>query len=119
MDVEADGFPSLFDSQELEEVRLRQWASEHPQSAPYQPFQRLEQAYPRIALLILQLWGTPEMDRYFERLLIDDRGDRAGFPPDIMEALLSLSRRHLTAYRYPTPRDVWEVDPDVKRHAHR
>ena len=50
--------------------------------------------YPRIAEKIGILWGTVGMERYFKELLFDDRGDREGFPPDVMGELFALSNYH-------------------------
>ncbi len=48
--------------------------------------------YPRIASRIQQLWGTPECEGYITNLVVDTRGDRKGFPPQVMEELLYLTR---------------------------
>jgi len=48
--------------------------------------------YPRIASRIQQLWGTPECEGYITNLIVDTRGDRKGFPPQVMEELLYLTR---------------------------
>ena len=113
-------FPSLFDSDELDRVRVRQLEREYPKAPPYQPFPVVAQHYPRIAQAIRQLWGTPEMDRFFNRMLIDERGNRAGFPPEVVKALLALSQLHQQAYLYRTPEDVWiGCDPNVSRYSRR
>jgi len=112
-------FPALFDDDELERARAEQLAREYARREPYQPFLVVAQHYPRIARAIEQLWGAPEMDRFFDRLLIDERGNRAGFPPEVVQALLLLSSRHQQAFRYHTPADVWISDPTVSRRAAR
>jgi uncharacterized protein len=55
---------------------------------------RLEQQYPRILDKIGQLWGESELDTYFEILLIDQRGNREGFPKDVMTEILRLNLLH-------------------------
>lgn len=119
MNVSSDTFPSLLCSAELDLVRLQQVERESPKPPPYQPFPIVEQHYPRVAQVIHQLWGSPEMDAFFNRILIDDRGNRAGFPPAVVQALLALSGQHQNAFRYPTPHDVWLTDPTVGRYAGR
>jgi len=54
------------------------------------------------------LWGHPEFDRFINRLIMDDRGNRQGFGPDVMEELLFLA--HLNHFVCPTwrPCDPWE-----------
>src|SRR5689334_14559401 len=55
---------------------------------------RTEELYPRIVEKIAVLWGSPQLSKYFNELLFDDRGGRAGFPPDIMTELFRLSTFH-------------------------
>ncbi|MBY0576273.1 MAG: ankyrin repeat domain-containing protein [Gallionellaceae bacterium] len=51
----------------------------------------LEQQYPRILNKILSLWDTPSIEAYFADLLVDDRGNRAGFPKDVASDIFYLS----------------------------
>src|SRR5256885_12743254 len=63
-------------------------------------------AFPRILNRMAKLWKMPrEMDRYFEELLADTRGNRKGFPLNI---LMELS----------TPRDYYKAKafPNAPRH---
>ena len=53
-----------------------------------------EVKYPRIIQRISDLWGTAGMSRYFTEILFDDRGDREGFPADVMMELFALSNYH-------------------------
>ena len=48
--------------------------------------------YPRIYERIEATWGSIELDTYFDRLIIDDRGNRNGFPKEILNALLVLAK---------------------------
>ena len=76
-------------------------------------------AYPHVAQIIEQIWGTREMDVYFDRLVVKDREQRAGFPPDIMAAILNLSAMHVKQFGFEpfdSYDDIW--DPFVK-HAYR
>ena len=54
----------------------------------------LEKTFPHILEKIQTLWGYPEMELYFARLAIDDRGHRAGFPADVWDDLLMLMQLH-------------------------
>ena len=54
----------------------------------------LEKSFPHILEKIQALWGYPEMDYYFVRLTIDDRGDRQGFPAEVWDDLQMLTRLH-------------------------
>ncbi|TJZ74803.1 hypothetical protein FAZ21_07475 [Chitiniphilus eburneus] len=51
----------------------------------------LAERYPRIIGRIVDLWGTPALSAYFEELLIMDRPDRQGFPPEVGAELMSLA----------------------------
>ena len=47
--------------------------------------------YPRIANLLVIAWGNPTACRaYFDNLLVDRRGNRKGFPPDVLRDLQRL-----------------------------
>ena len=51
----------------------------------------LVRRFPRIANLICAVWANPEfLNTYMESLLTDQRGNRRGFPPDVLEELVSL-----------------------------
>ena len=50
--------------------------------------------YPRILERITILWGTVGMSRYFNEILFDERGDREGFPPEVMAEIFALSNYH-------------------------
>jgi hypothetical protein len=54
----------------------------------------LEQQYPRILDKIGQLWGEPELDTFFESLFIDQRGNKQGFPKEVVIEILRLSLLH-------------------------
>ena len=47
--------------------------------------------FPRIANIMAALWGNREpFEKYLNDLLIDYRGNRQGFPPDVHVELLNL-----------------------------
>lgn len=51
----------------------------------------LEREFPRIASALCMYWKTPEIDHYIDALLLDDRGDRMGFPIDVLDDLMFLA----------------------------
>ncbi|XZG70808.1 ankyrin repeat domain-containing protein [Chitinibacteraceae bacterium HSL-7] len=74
--------------------------------------QQLVTGFPRVAAQLVDFWGSEQFDGYLQSLLIDDRGDRQGFPPTVAEELLVLMRvadkqRHIVPD--PTP-DIWGHD---------
>jgi len=54
----------------------------------------LETRFPRILQAIQALWGYPEMNLYFSKLMMDERGDRDGFPPEAWEEIHLLMELH-------------------------
>jgi hypothetical protein len=63
---------------------------------------RLAVKYPRIANRIAKDWLRPDlMKPYLRGLLIDERGGRQGFPPNIVAELLRISRYYETQV-FPT-----------------
>jgi hypothetical protein len=68
----------------------------------------LAAAFPRIVNRMAGLWKIPrEMDRYFEDLLTDTRGNRQGFPLKILMELTAL-KDHYQAKVFPTRHDAWD-----------
>ena len=53
--------------------------------------------YARIANLIAAAWGDPKcFCAYMESLFTDNRGNRRGFPPDVLSELVALQRYYDT-----------------------
>lgn len=50
----------------------------------------LEERHERILARIAELWNDPEIHDYFSDLLIDKRGGRQGFSPEIVQEILAL-----------------------------
>ena len=110
--AEKQDVPRLFDSQELENLRAAQKSMDTPPAKePAHPLPVVAAKFPRIAAQVVDLWGTPECDTFLNRLIIDDRGDRAGFPPEVLAALLDISRQHQQQFGFALPDNVWVDDP--------
>lgn len=54
----------------------------------------LEAQFPHILSAIQALWGFKELNTYFTKLTIDERGGRAGFPPEVWDEIHTLLRLH-------------------------
>jgi hypothetical protein len=109
-DKKPDAFPPLLPDAEIDRMVTRKPTPPAPRP---EPFPIVAQAYPRIAERLKQLWGTPQCDRYLDDLLIDSRGNRQGFPPPVVSALLTLSEEHLREFRF---RDIGTEDfTDIDR----
>jgi len=58
------------------------------------------QAFPRVANALARLWQDDiGLELYLDELLVDRRGGRRGFPPEIHNELLTLRAYH--AGRFP------------------
>lgn len=66
--------------------------------------------FPRIVNRMAKLWRKPrQMDRYFEELLTDTRGNRHGFPLGILMELTTL-KDYYQAKVFPARHDVWDSE---------
>lgn len=54
----------------------------------------LEVQFPHILSAIQALWGFRELNTYFTKLTLDERGNRAGFPPEVWDDIHVLLRIH-------------------------
>ncbi|MDD2685237.1 MAG: hypothetical protein PHY62_03685 [Gallionella sp.] len=54
----------------------------------------LDKQFPRILAKIMALWDTPDMNQFFVELMVNKRGDRAGFPKDVASDIIYLSMVH-------------------------
>lgn len=71
--------------------------------------ERLNAAFPRIHDQIRSLWGTAGCEDYLDKLVFDERGDRTGFPPPVLEAILILQRIHFKEFGSFRPATPWDV----------
>lgn len=63
--------------------------------------------YIRIVNSIADRWSEPDLMRsYFDELMVDRRGDRAGFPDDILMELGTL-KHYYDKEMFPIKEDVW------------
>lgn len=51
----------------------------------------IEKQFPRIARELSIYWKCTNIDTYINSMLLDDRGDRLGFPPDVLDDLMFLA----------------------------
>ena len=79
---------------------------------------RLEDKFARIVEKIAELWDNPEIDSYFNELLIDSRGNRAGFPPEIAREIFLLCITHDEILKKRREEnDVWAEEREAARQA--
>ncbi len=50
--------------------------------------------YPRIGEKISVMWGYVELQNYLSTIILDERGDRQGFPKSVLAALMEVHQRH-------------------------
>ena len=91
-------------------------AADHSQSYAEEALALVARNYPRIATQIRELWGRVQFDVYMEKLLIDERGGRSGFPLAVADALLRLSRVHAECFGFGSADDIWiDIEFRTKR----
>jgi len=69
----------------------------------------LKTLFPRVHKNLVALWGTGPAEAYLDGLIVDNRGDRHGFPPDVLRALLVLQRVHFQTFGTFKKVDPWDV----------
>jgi hypothetical protein len=74
----------------------------------------LKALFPRIHQNLLALWGTGEGEAYVDGLIVDERGNRKGFPPDVLRGLLVLQRIHFQKFGTFRKVDPWDVGSPKK-----
>ncbi|MCB1888905.1 MAG: ankyrin repeat domain-containing protein [Rhodocyclaceae bacterium] len=74
----------------------------------------LEARFERILNRIAELWHKPDMEAYFDDLLIDKRGGRQGFPPEVGAEIFRLFRCYEDMRRNGEIDDVWAQEPELE-----
>lgn len=81
------------------------WIAELPLSV--RPLQ-LARRFPRIANSVAEMWRrVAPCEAYLDTLVVDQRGDRTGFPPDVARELTVL--RNYYAELHPSNRSTWDL----------
>ena len=78
----------------------------------------LEKRFPHIIIRLIELWNTPQVEKYFEELMMNTRdGKRQGFPPDVAMEIFNLSmicdKQHKKTHSGQAT-NVWGDIPDKK-----
>ena len=66
----------------------------------------IEELHPKITERVVKTWRTTELLLYLRKLIVDERGDRAGFAPAVMSELLLLS----AILEAPEEKDAWAAN---------
>jgi hypothetical protein len=81
----------------------------------------LEKHFPRLVEEIALEWGYPKFPDYIDHLLLDDRGDRQGFPETVVSELMFLRMVGEELLRHTDPPDansVWDNPQYIKSSGH-
>jgi hypothetical protein len=71
----------------------------------------LASRFPRIANSISELWRrVARCEEYLDTLVVDQRGDRKGFPPAVAQELAAL--RSYYAELHPSSTSTWDFERD-------
>lgn len=69
----------------------------------------IKEHYPIISNKISALWGTIQLHKFLNQVIIDDRGNRQGFPQPVISALLRVYQYHTRLVPNAlTPDDTWD-----------
>lgn len=100
---------------EMKNAKLAEVYRDKPEKYPY----KLEERFARILNRITELWLRPQLEHYFSELLVDQRGDRQGFPADIMNELMTLYGTHtsIVMANAKDPLDPWGFEA-MKKELH-
>ena len=106
-------YPPLMGDQTLTRAMGARWQAlreaERQKDRP-DPWPVIVRRFPRIAETIRERWGKRVLDDYLAKLVIDDRGDRQGFPMDVLWAIMEVARLHAAQFGLTTPVRPWEAD---------
>ena len=74
----------------------------------------LAASFPRIVNQMARLWRLPrEMDKYFDGLLVDTRGNRQGFSLKVLIELTTL-KEHYQTTAFPADGSIWDGAESVR-----
>lgn len=85
------------------------------------PESALERHFPRIARELTARWDGPDIDTYLDSLLIDMRGNRMGFPSEILEEIMFLAgvrwylSKNVVPHTLESPKDEFSFCTDEFR----
>lgn len=65
--------------------------------------------FPRIGEKITMMWGSVELQKYLSNIIIDGRGNRKGFPPPVLTALLQVHKCHNKIVPEDKSDCIWNV----------
>jgi ankyrin repeat protein len=76
----------------------------------------LETKFPRIFASLMSHWDAPEGESYLNSLMVSERSDRSGFPPDVAAEIMHLGLIHAAQHHKKLRQDVWE--PEARMFTH-
>jgi hypothetical protein len=55
------------------------------------------------------MWGSQDLYRYFDKLFLIERTNREGFPPDVIQEIMSLRALHEKLFPERQTDSVWSL----------
>ena len=90
--------------------KLAALLKQNPEAYP----EHMERSFGRILHKISTAWGTDQLDELFSHLLVSDKENRQGFPPEVAQEIFSL---YLLYEKYKNQvvedDDPWSGEPDM------
>lgn len=116
--MENDGFSvpmvpkiKLFSTEEIAAQRAPEGAPA-PETPKESPLETLHKFSPTIADRIVSFWGKPDLAVYLNSITLMDREGRAGFPADVMRALMAILQSTKDPIQKESP---WEGSPGLEK----
>lgn len=101
------GRKSVFDTASVEiDATLIDRAHARPPPVKLHVRADIEDLHPKITKRVVDTWRTGELRQYLSKLIVDERGDRAGFSMNVMSELLLLS----SILEEPEDTDKWDAN---------
>ena len=93
-------WPEIFDPEVVEQHEVIEYKLHVDFMTMDELLFELEHYYPHVCKKLEMLKGSEAFNTELSKLIIDQRGNRQGFPKHVMEMLLKLTVRHLERYGY-------------------
>lgn len=78
----------------------------------------LEAYFPHVFNRLMEVWGTAAAEAYFNELMLSQRANRAGFPPEATAEIWTLHQVYsVTRASAAEGADMWDVGSDDAHHS--
>lgn len=79
------------------------------------PILIIQERVPHVANKIILMWGTEDLPKYMEEIVMMDRAGRAGFHSDVMNAIIEISSFIQRTSQETASASAWIKDPRLQK----